>query len=310
MESRSRSGSVDKSYGEPSFSPGHSPRGQVPDGVEFCKYLGEGVAIGYDKAEMKVRLYHNKQPIAYVKIDEKAPRLLLHTGTEQGAVGGQGHMSALFPEALKVVHKYYAHSAFHSIEMGAAPGAATKGLIDQLVTLRDRVQPSGTNVTHNPNNPLQDIRTDWTDQEWDQYNQAKAQSRNFMTVADQLQKERKLSQAFKKKSPSEHLSNFFKSKEKHIQEATDRVYAWNPELMLETANRLEAIRRMEQVDSTGLQVVGASSATNIIGRLYDGLQDGDAFDWYDKSANQPTPQGTFHVILPIASLERYIRALR
>lgn len=310
MESRRRSGSIDKSYGEHQFSSGYSPKDVLPDGVEFCKYLGQDTAIGFDKTAKMVRLYHHKEPIAYVRIDEKAPHLLLHTGTEQGAVGGQGHMSALFPEALKIVYKYYAHSAFHTIEMGAAPGAATKGLIDQLVRLRSVVKPSETTTTQNPNDPLRPIQTPWGDQEWDAFTNSQKQAQMFMTVADNLQKDRKLRQSLQKKSPKDHLSDFFKSKQRHMQEIHEQVHGWNPELMLETANRLEAIRSLEQVDSTGLQIVGVSSATNIVGRKYDSLPDGDAFDWHIKSANQPDPQGTFHVFLPIASLDRYIRALR
>lgn len=108
----------------------------LPKGVELVKFLQMGVCVGYSAAESTVGLYRSGKLIAHVEIDPKpsTSTIVLHTRTDSGDAGGQGYLTVLFPEALKIVWKHFSH--YTEINMAPAPGAATKGLISQLARLR------------------------------------------------------------------------------------------------------------------------------------------------------------------------------
>ncbi|WGH75718.1 hypothetical protein P8625_00720 [Tenacibaculum tangerinum] len=114
---------------------------EVPEGVEEYKVLGGGYGVGYKKSNQTVYLYGSNGIIAHVNIQTHGEdsNISLHTGTDSGTEGGQGHMTAMFPVALKVVARYFGD--YPGIDMAPALGAATKGLISQLARLRQQVEP-------------------------------------------------------------------------------------------------------------------------------------------------------------------------
>jgi hypothetical protein len=113
----------------------------VPPGVEPLRTLPGGFGVGYRAKDRRILLYGPKGVIAHIEImmhpaSDASPvsSVSLHTHTDKGAEGGQGHMTTMFADTLIVVAAEF--SQFELIEMAPAIGAATKGLVSLLSRLR------------------------------------------------------------------------------------------------------------------------------------------------------------------------------
>lgn len=77
---------------------------------------------------------------------------------------------------------------------------------------------------------------------------------------------------------------------------------WNEELMFESAHQLQALQVMENAESTGIKITGVNAGINIIGSAIHGLEEGDAFTWYDRVSK--AKQSLLQVTIPISVLKR------
>lgn len=248
----------------------YSVRGNtVPPGVVQWEDLGAGYGVGYHSGKRWVVLYGPKGPIAHIEIQPSNEDLILHTRTDSGEEGGQGYIVAMFPVALKIIYKYF--SAYKMIHMTPALGAATKGLISQVSRARLRVGV----LPHTKKTLLGPARMDLAGR--------------FIKVADQRREQREKE---KKRSGKKKI---------HAQ-------SWQPEIMVETAHELNALREMESVSPTGLEITGVTGAfaEQLVGPRTPLLEAG-AFAWH-KSATQ-TGQGTLLITIPVNSIPYYLSAL-
>ncbi len=110
----------------------------LPQGVEHRRDVGGGFRVGYHAPKGQIGLYDNKATlVAHVNIQTYPSEglIVLHTGTDQGKIGGQGYLGMFFGEALRIIKRDFFYG-YQTIQMTPALGAATKGLISQLARIR------------------------------------------------------------------------------------------------------------------------------------------------------------------------------